>query len=99
MLEVSGDDRFKRQTLQVERSPSPGEPDPQQQRALSHELCHLRMYETAVISVHIHARGCSTTAKFCNRAKKIQLLVSVDGTTRPLAIPFHCMNDHHQLKS
>lgn len=98
MLEVTGDDRFKRQALHVERSPSPGEPDEaQQQKSLGHEMCHLRLFESAVLSVHIHARGCSTTAKFCNKSKRIQLLVSIDGTTRPLAIPFNCMNEH-QMK-
>ncbi|KAL7543400.1 hypothetical protein ACHAXR_013326 [Thalassiosira sp. AJA248-18] len=99
MLEVSGDDRFKRQVLHIERRPSlDGKPnDPEQVPSLSHEMCHLRLYESAVISLHLHARGCSTTTKFCNRSKQIQLLVSINGTTRPLVIPFHCMNEH-QLK-
>lgn len=94
MMEVTGDDRFKRQTLHIERSASPGEPDPQQQTSISHEMCHLRLFETAVLAIHIHAKGCSTTSKFCTKGKSIQILVSIDGTTRPLSIPFHCMNDH-----
>jgi len=94
MLEVTGDDRFKRQTLHIERSASPGEPDPQQQTSISHEMCHLRLFETAVLAIHIHAKGCSTTSKFCSKGKSIQILVSIDGFTRPLSIPFHCMNDH-----
>ena len=93
MLEVSGDERFRRRVLHIERSASPGEPDPHQQKSLSLEMCHLRLFETAVLTIHIHARGCSTTAKFCNRSKGIQLLVSIDGTTRPLLVPFNCMNE------
>ena len=95
MLEVSGDDRFKTQALHIERSASPGEPDPQQQKSLSLEMCHLRLFESAVLAVHIHARGCSTTAKFCHKSKGIQLLVQLNGTTRPLTIPFHCMNERN----
>ena len=87
MLEISGDSRFKAQVLHIERS-TLGGPDSRKLESLSHEMCHLCLFESAVLSVHIHARGCSTTAKFCNRSKKIQLLYSIDGTTRPLAIPF-----------
>ena len=99
MLEVLGDERFKAQILNVERSPSPsGKPDSQQRESLSHEMCHLRLFESVVISVHIHAIGCSTTAKFCNRARKIQLLFSIDGTTRPLTIPFNSSNTEDRIK-
>jgi len=94
MMEVTGDDRFKRQTLHIERSASPGEPDPQQQTSIRHEMCHLRLFETAVLAIHIHAKGCSTTSKFCTKGKSIQILVSIDGTTRPLSILFHSTNDH-----
>jgi hypothetical protein len=88
MLEISGDSRFKAQILRCDRVAALGESDSRQLRSLSHEMCTLSLYESAVLSVHIHARGCSTTAKFCNRSKKMQLLYSIDGTTRPLAIPF-----------
>jgi hypothetical protein len=99
MLEVLGDERFKAQILNVERSPSPsGKPDSQQRESLSHEMCHLRLFESVVISVHIHAIGCSTTAKFCNRSRKIQLLFSIDGTTRPLTIPFNSSNTEDRIK-
>ena len=97
MLEVLCDERFKAQILNVERSLSPGGPDSQQLESPSHEMCRLCQFELVVISVHIHARCCSTTAKFCNRSRKIQLLFSIDGTTRPLAIPFHC-NTEDRIK-
>lgn len=95
MLEVSGDERFNAQVLNIERSSSRDELDSRQLESLSHRMCNLRLFESAVLSVHIHARGCSTTAKFCNRSKKIQLLFSFDGTTRSLTIPFHCTTEAH----
>jgi len=92
MLEVSGDDRFQRRVLHVERR-NKNDHSPQR-KAFGREMCFLRLFETAVLSVHIHARGCNTTSKFCNRAKKIQILVSIDGTTRPLVVPFHNIIGH-----
>ncbi|KAL3822560.1 hypothetical protein ACHAXA_007671 [Cyclostephanos tholiformis] len=86
MPEILGDSRFKAQVLHIERAATLGEPI-SREKSLSHEMCHLRLFESAVLCVHIHARGCSTTAKFCNRSKKMQLLYSIDGTTRPLTIP------------
>ncbi|KAL9179762.1 LOW QUALITY PROTEIN: hypothetical protein ACHAXT_007732 [Thalassiosira profunda] len=95
MLEVNSDDRFKRQVLHIERRPSiDGKPVSEQDKPLTNELCHLGLFESAVISVHVHARACSTTTKFCQRSKRMQLLVSIDGTTRPIPIPFHCTNEH-----
>ncbi|KAL9183916.1 hypothetical protein ACHAXT_004772 [Thalassiosira profunda] len=95
MLEVNSDDRFKRQVLHIERRPSiDGKPVSEQDKPLTNELCHLGLFECAVISVHVHARACSTTTKFCQRSKRTQLLVSIDGTTRPIPIPFHCTNEH-----
>lgn len=91
MLEVSSDGRFKRRVLHIEKKSSQIEPTFQRKSFGSQEMCHLRMFESAVLSVHLHARGCSTTSKFCHRAKKIQILVSVNGTTRPLVIPFNTM--------
>ena len=99
MLEVVSDERFKAQILNDEHSPSPLDgPDSPQLESLSHEMCHLRLFESVVISVHIHATGCSTTAKFCNRSRKIPLLYSIDGTTRLLTIPFHSNNTEDRIK-
>jgi hypothetical protein len=89
MIEVDGDKRFKRQILHVNRRPSiDGKADLTEDKSLSNEMCKLGLFETAVLAIQIHAKGCSSTVKFCTRSKKIQLLVSIDGTTRPLVIPF-----------
>ncbi|KAL3764006.1 hypothetical protein ACHAW5_000045 [Stephanodiscus triporus] len=88
MLEISGDNRFKAHVLHNEKSAFLGDLDSRELKSLSHEMCHLRLFESAVLSIHIHARGCSTTAKFCSRSKRMQFLYCIDGTTRPLAIPF-----------
>jgi hypothetical protein len=88
MLEVTGDERFKRRVIHKEEAGFQHETIIRQKKySMGHEMCQLSMFEYAVLSVHIHARGCSTTSKFCHRAKKIQILVSINGTTRPLVIP------------
>jgi hypothetical protein len=99
MLEIHGDHRFKSRALRIYGSgattTSPGNPSRVDDKPLSHDLCRLRLFESAILSVHIHAKGCSTISKFRNRSKRIQLLVSIDGTIRQLVIPFHCMNEHN----
>ncbi|KAL3785873.1 hypothetical protein HJC23_008761 [Cyclotella cryptica] len=88
MLEVTGDERFKRRVIHKEKAGFQQEANIRQKKySMGHEMCQLSMFEYAVLSVHIHARGCSTTSKFCHRAKKIQILVSINGTTRPLVVP------------
>ena len=52
------------------------------------DICHLELFETAVIDVHINARGCSTISKFRQRSNFTKILASLDGTTIPLVIPF-----------
>ena len=91
MMEISSDDRFKKRVLHVEKR---GREVVSQSKSLGEEMCSLGLFEYAILSVHIHARGCSTAAKFCNRAKKLQLLVSINSTTRPLVIPFYSLNGH-----
>jgi hypothetical protein len=59
------------------------------------ELCRLELFETVVFEVHIHARGCSTTSKFQQRSNFTKLLVSLDGTTIPVVIPFLRDHNHH----
>jgi hypothetical protein len=87
MLEVTSDDRFKRRIIYVEKAQQQKGNTLQRKDSMGNEMCRLNMFEYAVLSVHIHARGCSTTSKFCHRAKKVQILVSIKGTTRPLVIP------------
>ena len=88
LLEVTTDERFKRRILHLEKANKQEVHIISEKKySLGHEMCQLNMFEYAVLSVHIHARGCSTTSKFCHRGKNIQVLVSINGTTRPLVIP------------
>ena len=88
LLEVTADERFKRQILHLEKTNKQELHNiAEKKSSLGPEMCQLNMFEYAVLSVHIHARGCSTTSKFCHRGKNIQILVSINGTTRPLVIP------------
>ena len=91
MLEVCSDERFKKRVLHIEKR---GGEVVSQSKSLGKDMCSLGLFEYAILSVHIHARGCSTSTKFCNRAKKLQLLVSINGTTRPLVIPLYSLNGH-----
>eukprot|EP00531_Pseudo-nitzschia_arenysensis_P005944 CAMPEP_0116132942 /NCGR_PEP_ID=MMETSP0329-20121206/9833_1 /TAXON_ID=697910 /ORGANISM="Pseudo-nitzschia arenysensis, Strain B593" /LENGTH=871 /DNA_ID=CAMNT_0003627523 /DNA_START=262 /DNA_END=2877 /DNA_ORIENTATION=+ len=78
--EIYWDDRFKNVVRNLDgtiRNP-PNEED----------LCHLKLFETAVIEVHINARGCSTISKFRQRSNFTKVLAALDGTTVPMVIPF-----------
>ena len=48
----------------------------------------LKLYESVVMTVHVLAKGCSTTAKFQQKANFTQVLVVINETTVPLLIPF-----------
>jgi hypothetical protein len=88
LLEVTSDDRFKRRVIHVEKAKAQDDADDAlRKNPIGHKMCQLKMFEYAVLSIHIHARGCSTTSKFCHRGKNIQVLVSINGTTRPLVVP------------
>ena len=87
MKEIHWDDRLKKKVLNldgiprapVERNESPD---------MMGELCRLKLYEAVVLVVHIHARGCSTTSKFQHKSNFSKVLVTLNGTTVPLVIPF-----------
>ncbi len=52
-------------------------------------LTKLEIYESVVLSVFIHARSCSTTSKFRQRANFAKILLNVRGTTLPLVVPIN----------
>jgi len=41
-----------------------------------------------MLVVHIHARGCSTASKFKSKSNFTKVLVTLNGTTVTLVIPF-----------
>jgi len=52
------------------------------------DLCHISLFETAILEVFIHARGCSTISRFEQRGNFAKVLIGLDGTTIPFVIPF-----------
>jgi len=91
LQEISWDDRFKKVVRNLDGTIRKV-PSVSSNRDLNAELCRLNLFETAVFEVHINARGCSTTSKFQQRSNFTKLLVSLDGTTVPMVIPF--LRDH-----
>jgi hypothetical protein len=87
MKEITWDNRFKKVVSNLD-----GTPRAPVERSESHdmvgELCRLKLYEAVVLVVHIHARGCSTTSKFQHKSNFTKVLVTLNGTTVPLVIPF-----------
>lgn len=77
LLEVDTDRRFRRKVISTEGT-----------QPIGVEMCRLGLYETAVISCFINARFCNTVGRFCERAKKMQILLSIGGTTQALPVPF-----------
>jgi len=92
--EIDWDERFKkvvRNTDGTIRIP----PLKNSNNDFQEDLCWLELFETAVIEVHINVRGCSTISKFRQRSNYTKLLVSLDGTTVPMVIPFLRDNNMH----
>ena len=52
------------------------------------ELCRLALFEAVEITIHVDARGCSTSSKFRQKSNFTKVLVSLEGTTIPMVIPF-----------
>jgi len=84
--EISWDDRFKKLVKNMDGRIRPA--TKVSNNGFNEELCRLELFEAAVLEVHINARGCSTISKFQQRSNFTKVLVSLDGTTVPMVIPF-----------
>jgi len=88
-MEISSDDRLKKQTMPVH-----GSPETLASSSLEssyEEKFRLHLFDAVILIVHIHVKGCCTTAKFLKKANFTKLLVSTNGATRPMVIPIgHC---------
>ena len=85
LAEITSDDRFVKEILTLDGNPvclgsaqSEG----------VDEIFRLRLFDAAVLLVHIHARGCCTTSKFLKKTHFSKLLVKANGKTWPVVIPF-----------
>jgi len=83
MKEINSDDRFSKSILNLD-----GYQLDDSHIKKSGECVHLKLFDSVVLVVHIHARGCSTISKFCTKSNFTKILVSVNGLTVPLLIPF-----------
>jgi hypothetical protein len=52
------------------------------------EFCRLALFEAVEIIIHVDAKGCSTSSKFRQKSNFTKVLVSLEGTTVPMVIPF-----------
>jgi len=85
MKEVDWDDRFQKRVLHLDGTPYP---KPEAKIGVQ-ELCQLKLFDTVVLETHIHARGCSTSSKFVQRANFTKVLISLSsGVTLPLVVTF-----------
>jgi hypothetical protein len=84
MKEISWDDRFKKVVLNLDGTPRASV----ERSEMVGELCRLKLYEAVVLVVHTNARGCSTTSKFQQKFNFTKVLMTLNGTTVPLVIPF-----------
>ena len=91
LREIHWDDRFAKVVQDLNGSAHPRTPASSRTRHGSfdvNELCQLRLFDTVILKIHIHARGCSTMSRFQQRSNFTKILVCLDGTTVPLVIPF-----------
>ena len=81
--EISWDDRFVNKRRVFGRSTTT-----LATTTTSSSSSSLALYQSMVLVVSIHAKGCPTTHKFRKRANYTKLLIQIHGTTLPLVIPF-----------
>lgn len=87
MKEIDWDDRFRKVLLNLDGSVH-SQPPPSNIHGRK-ELCRLQLFDAVVLRTFIHARGCSTSSKFIQRANFTRVLVGLpSGVTVPLVIPF-----------
>ncbi len=86
--EIYWDDRFSKVVKALDGANYQGNTEPSSRFDVQGELCRLGLFDAAIINLHIDAKGCSTTSKFRQRSNFTKILVSLEGTTVPMVIPF-----------
>lgn len=86
--EITWDNRFEKQWMNVHDQPLVTNKKGNADKGSEDDLVELRLYESVILLVHIHCKGCSTSSKFQQRANFTKVLVQINGTTVPLVIPF-----------
>jgi len=86
--EIDWDERFSKVVKALDGTKNLRGKDSQSRFEVQGELCRLGLFEGAIINIHVDAKGCSTTSKFRQRSNFTKILVSLEGTTVPMVIPF-----------
>lgn len=86
--EVFWDDRFSKVVKHLDGSKYAKTTTTGSRYDLEGELCRLHLFESAMINTHLNAKGCPTTSKFQQRSNFLKVLVSLEGTTVPMVVPF-----------
>lgn len=88
LQEIYWDDRFTKVVKALDGTNYQGNRETSSRFDVQGELCRLGLFDAAIINVHIDAKGCSTTSKFRQRSNFTKILISLEGTTVPMVIPF-----------
>ena len=83
MNEIISDERFSKRYLNLDGC----ELDNSKIKKQGQSFC-LKLFDSIVLVAQIHARGCSTVAKFRSLSNFTKILVSINGLTVPILIPF-----------
>lgn len=86
-FEINSDNRMRKKVCSIHGEEIDRHASPFGAPGLMGNLTKLKLFDTAVISVYIHAKGCPTTAKFRLKSNFVKVLLNVRGTTLPLVIP------------
>jgi hypothetical protein len=87
MFEITSDERMSKKVYRVDGSIVSSTPTPNRMNHTIGNLFKLNLFESAILSIFIHAKSCATTTKFRQRANFAKILLNVRGTTIPLVIP------------
>lgn len=84
-FEVMSDDRLMKSTLLEDSTTGALVTAPKESEG---QLVKLRLFDTAVLTVNIYARGCPTGKIFRRKTNFTKILVTINDVTVPVVVPF-----------
>ena len=85
MLELLSDERFLKTACKLD-----GKTEIDVMTESNSNLCNIGLFETILITVYFHAKGCSTVDKFKSKAKFLKVVAELRNKT--VALPIHFDN-------
>ena len=85
MLELLSDERFLKTACKLD-----GKTEIDVMTESNSNLCNIGLFETVLITVYFHAKGCSTVDKFKSKAKFLKVVAELKNKT--VALPIHFDN-------